>query len=417
MRIRLGVFALAALVLLGALILLFGSYPSLFKRHTVYTVLFNEAPGIGAGAPVRRSGVRIGEVKDVSLDDESGQVRVQISVERPFTLRHSEQATIVASLLGGDATIDFIPKHQEPDQPPLDRSPVDPGETLVGIRQANVSSLLSQAQEVVPDTQQLLKDIRDSLKRLDKLAPVAEDTLKEYQKLAKETREQIPELTKTNEEIRTTARSWGKLGDRVDLLVQTNQDKVLKTVDNANEVLNRISAVISDENQRNLTATLKNFKTSSETFPAIVKDTDDAIRNFNNTAKEVNDLLLSLQELTKPFAQRSTSIARNLDESTDKLNKMAADIAELLKAFNQGDGTLRRFLNDPSLYNHLDDAACQITRILPRVDRILKDAEVFADKIARHPDLIGVGGLVRPSAGLKESPFNPSGSSSFKPNH
>jgi phospholipid/cholesterol/gamma-HCH transport system substrate-binding protein len=294
---------------------------------------------------------------------------------------------------------------------------VEPGETLVGIRQANVSSLLSQAQDVVPDTQLLLKDIRDSLKRLDKVVPVAEETLKEYQKLAKETREQIPELTKTNDEIRTTARSWGKLGERMDLLVQTNQDKVLKTVDNTNEVLNRISAVISDENQRNLTATLKNFKTSSETFPAIVKDTDDAIRNFNNTAKEVNDLLISLQELTRPFAQRSVSIAKNLDESTDKLNKMAADIAELVKAFNQGDGTLRRFLNDPSLYNRLDQAACQINKMLPRVDRILQDAEVFADKIARHPDLIGVGGAIRPSAGLKESPTNPSGSSSFKPNH
>ena len=48
------------------------------------------------------------------------------------------------------------------------------------------------------------------------------------------------------------------------------------------------------------------------------------------------------------------------------------------------------------------------TRIMPRLDRILRDFEVFADKIARHPESIGVGGAVRPSAGLKESPtLNP----------
>jgi phospholipid/cholesterol/gamma-HCH transport system substrate-binding protein len=42
--------------------------------------------------------------------------------------------------------------------------------------------------------------------------------------------------------------------------------------------------------------------------------------------------------------------------------------------------------------------------MVPRFDRILRDFEVFADKIARHPESIGVGGAVRPSAGLKESP-------------
>jgi phospholipid/cholesterol/gamma-HCH transport system substrate-binding protein len=45
-----------------------------------------------------------------------------------------------------------------------------------------------------------------------------------------------------------------------------------------------------------------------------------------------------------------------------------------------------------------------VTQVLPRVDRIMRDVEVFADKIARHPESIGIGGAVRPSAGLKEGP-------------
>jgi phospholipid/cholesterol/gamma-HCH transport system substrate-binding protein len=45
---------------------------------------------------------------------------------------------------------------------------------------------------------------------------------------------------------------------------------------------------------------------------------------------------------------------------------------------------------------------------MPRVERALKDLEVFADKLARHPESIGLGGALRPSSGLKEAPTTPS---------
>jgi hypothetical protein len=72
----------------------------------------------------------------------------------------------------------------------------------------------------------------------------------------------------------------------------------------------------------------------------------------------------------------------------------------LLKLVAPSDGTLRRFLTDPSLYNHLD-AACMLARILPHVDRMIQDFGVFADKLARQPEKLGLGGVVRPSNGLK----------------
>jgi hypothetical protein len=40
----------------------------------------------------------------------------------------------------------------------------------------------------------------------------------------------------------------------------------------------------------------------------------------------------------------------------------------------------------------------------PRIDRILKDFETFADKLARHPEAIGLGGVVWPGSGLKDPP-------------
>src|SRR5437762_12247987 len=95
LRFRIGLFVLSALLLLAVLITLFGSFPRMFIRAHEYTVRFADAPGVEPGTPVRRSGVRVGEVKRVTLDDETGEVRLQIIIEQRYTLRRNEQATLV----------------------------------------------------------------------------------------------------------------------------------------------------------------------------------------------------------------------------------------------------------------------------------------------------------------------------------
>src|SRR5438128_9052585 len=214
MRFRIGVFVLAALILLAVLITLFGSLPGMFKRHDVYFVRFQDATGIGPGTPVRRSGVRIGEVQDLELDDETGEVRVRIFVGKQFTIRHDEQAVLIQGILGGDTTLDFVRKR--PDGEPLDHSPVQPGEELVGIRQSNINTLVAQAAEIVPTTQEALNEIRKSLRTFEKMTPQMDEAIREYRDLARETRRMVPDVRRTNDEIQLAARNWGRVGERVD---------------------------------------------------------------------------------------------------------------------------------------------------------------------------------------------------------
>ena len=82
MRLGIGLFVVFAGALLAALVIMFGSAPTLFKRSTLYTVRFTDAPGVSPGTPVRRSGVRIGTVREVDLDDERGIVRVKIAIAK-----------------------------------------------------------------------------------------------------------------------------------------------------------------------------------------------------------------------------------------------------------------------------------------------------------------------------------------------
>jgi phospholipid/cholesterol/gamma-HCH transport system substrate-binding protein len=451
MRWGIGLFVLLALVLLGTLIILFGSLPTLFKRSNIYTIRFVDAPGVGPGTPVRRSGVRIGEVHDVLLDDERGIVRVQVAIDPRYSLRRNEQATLNIGLLGSDASIDFVPVAAAEGEA-VDRGPLEPGSELVGVRPVNVNTLLNRASEVAPTAQETLAEIRRSLQRLERMSPLAEETMREYRDLAKDVRASIPDLRRTNQQyqdlakdvrrvipdleatnkeyqglakdvrkaipgvqqniddVGAAARTYGKLGERLNLWVQANQENITKAIENLNTVLTRVSNVLNEENQRNLAVTLKNARVASERFDSISRNLDETLKGSQTLPKRIDDAInhtdeamVTLQKTLKPLSLRSESISRNLDESLDKANKTFDDLNTLIRVFDQ-DGTVQRLLKDPSLYNRLDEAACMLARSMPRLDRILKDFETFADKLARHPELLGVRGAVRPSDGLKDAP-------------
>jgi phospholipid/cholesterol/gamma-HCH transport system substrate-binding protein len=430
LRFRIGLLVIGALLLLAFLATIFGSLPTLFRRTNAYTVEFADAPNISKGTPVRRSGVRIGQVDSIDLNDETGEVSVHISIDKRFTVHQNEQPTLVVGLLGGDSSIDFIPKKEE--QPPLERGPIPPGSVLQGKRQPTVGSLVSQASEVVPNTQELLNDIRKSLQSVEKLTPLTEDAIREYrdlartanksfpqflktndelQQLARAVRESVPDLRHTNDEVQTAVRNFARLTERLDLLVQTNQDKVIKTVDNLNDVLARVGGVLSDENQRAFSATLKNIRTSSDNLPSISKNTDEVlqetretIRRMRDAITRMEDMLANLQIASKSLAERGPSILKNVDEGSERFSRTMADFNELLRVIGEGDGTLRRFISDPALYNHLDEVSVQIIKLMPRINRMLADLEVFSDKLARHPESLGLGGVVHPSSGIKDVP-------------
>jgi phospholipid/cholesterol/gamma-HCH transport system substrate-binding protein len=462
LRIRLGIFVVVALVLLGGMIVLFGSLPPLFTSAHTYIVDFDDAPGLSPGSPVRRSGVRIGEVTDVALNNDTGRVKVSIAVERKFTIRHSEKPTLVIGLLGNDASIDFIPVAFKPPEVP-DRSEIPPGSEIEGAHAITINTLLTKASDVVPTTQEALNDVRKSLKRIEEMTPLMEETFKEYRDLAKDvrrglpdvresvrevgalakrTREAVPKAEQTLDDVGTLARTWTAFTERLNLLLAGNQDNIMTIIENLNVLTARLGNLVSDENVRQATAILKNAREVSDTLPAtarnlrsasdeapaiaksmreaserlpsIAKNTDEGLqearatmKNFNDSLARADDVIRNLQKATKPLADHSETITKNLDTSLDKLNRTLSDVADLMRVIGQSDGTFKRLLTDPALYNRLDEALSLLSKSMPRVDRILKDLETFADKLARHPEKLGVSGVVKPDSGLKDPPSSP----------
>src|ERR1700757_4565751 len=118
-RFRIGVFVLTSMILLAVLIILFGRFPTVFKGPSQrYFVKFQYAPGVSVNTPVRRSGVRIGQVEKVELDDATGEVRVTVVIDAPHVLYADDTPTLVHGALSGDTSIDFESPKPPPAQEP-----------------------------------------------------------------------------------------------------------------------------------------------------------------------------------------------------------------------------------------------------------------------------------------------------------
>jgi phospholipid/cholesterol/gamma-HCH transport system substrate-binding protein len=58
-------------------------------------------------------------------------------------------------------------------------------------------------------------------------------------------------------------------------------------------------------------------------------------------------------------------------------------------------------VNNPDLYQNLNRASINVEELSRQLRPILNDVRVFTDKIARHPESLGVRGAIKPDQGTK----------------
>src|SRR5437763_1368061 len=113
MQFRLGMFVIVAGLVLTMMIVWFGETPSLLRDRVFVTVHFPEAPGVAEGIPVRKSGIRIGEVAEIRFDNRPTRrddgVLVTLALDRrKVELRAGSQPKLSRALIG-DVSIDMLP--------------------------------------------------------------------------------------------------------------------------------------------------------------------------------------------------------------------------------------------------------------------------------------------------------------------
>jgi phospholipid/cholesterol/gamma-HCH transport system substrate-binding protein len=105
LQFRVGVMVLATIVLATVLALMFGDFGAFWRPSYEIHVRLADATGVQPGTPVRKSGVLIGRVSNVSLSDDGALVTLLI--DQHVTLRHNETCQLRTSLFG-DAELIFV---------------------------------------------------------------------------------------------------------------------------------------------------------------------------------------------------------------------------------------------------------------------------------------------------------------------
>ncbi len=108
LQFRVGVLVVATVIIAVILIMIFEELPhGLGGRRTVY-IHFDSAPGVAVNTPVRKSGILIGRVTDVRLEDDGG-VLITARLDADRMVRKNETCRISTGNFLGDAMLEFVP--------------------------------------------------------------------------------------------------------------------------------------------------------------------------------------------------------------------------------------------------------------------------------------------------------------------
>jgi phospholipid/cholesterol/gamma-HCH transport system substrate-binding protein len=359
MQFRVGVVVIVVCLLAGILILLFSDVRDVFRGTYEFHVRLPRAPGVTVDTPVRKSGILIGRVTGVQLLDEGGVI-VTLGVYQDYRLRHNELPRIGGGTLLGDALIEFVPS---PD-PTASTQFIAAGETIQGL--------------VAPSPLEIVGSLEEGLNQV------------------------VGSMTRASDNVSDLAQQVSSFMTRNEGQFTRLMAKSEKSLDSVTSMTDRLSELVQDPELRQA------LRKSLEDLPSLVREARAAMTSIQTTMASAETNLRNLQQFTEGVGQRGPQMMERADElfqklgrSADKLDLLMENLVTLTDAINRRDGTVGRMLNDPQLYDNLLELTANINRLTIELRPVVRDAQVFADKIARHPELLGVRGALQGSDGVK----------------
>jgi phospholipid/cholesterol/gamma-HCH transport system substrate-binding protein len=350
MQFRVGVVVLATAIIAGILIVLFGDLPSLVQSTYPVKMSFTDARGIADGTPVRKNGILVGRVASVMLDERGG-VSVVANIDAYVPVYRDEQPRIASTLLG-DAEIQLVPGVIRPP-----RQKVASEEVLVGA---------------------VSRDPFDIFATLEPKLGTALESLTEASTAVTKLSDDIDRLLIGDDE------SFGKLVRKTE-----------KALDDFSVAMANINDVMGDPQAR------ANIKSTLSEMPQVLADLRGTVQGMGTTLDSADRNLRNLEGLTRPLGERGAGMVAQVDATIGRLDEVLQQAVFFTKALNESDGTLGRLVRDPRVYEDLAAAAANVKDISRELRPIIDDVRVFSDKIARHPEQLGVRGALDRRPGLK----------------
>lgn len=354
---RVGLLVISSLVVGAVLLTKFGQSTQFWQESITIKLQLATAAGVYPSAPIMLNGLVVGQVRTVKLDDARGGVLVTAEIKKSVKLRADATARVVKTLLG---------------------------ETYVELTWGTARELLAN-------------------NRVLDVEPPA-DPMELVYRLEARTNQALEALT-------VTGREWGSLATNLNQLLITKRGDLDHVVEQTAEALHQFTAtmqsaqtlmaqtneVISDP------AVQQSLKQTMQTLPRLTEETQRTIVAAKTAIESMNRNLVNLNGVTEPLAQRGDVMVARLDRSLASLDVLLGELARFSKLANSEQGSLHQLAADPDLYNNMERATQSLSVVLRNLEPVIRDFREFSDKIARNPELLGVGGAIQPSSGLRDS--------------
>lgn len=430
LRFGVGVLVISSIGVGIMLTFLFGAFPSVLNDDYQLSVVFPSAEGINANSPVVRDGVKIGRVNAIELLKEGG-VLVSLSLDSDQKLTHRYIPRIGSgSFVTGDADLEFVKATPEElttifadkrdliDEPYTDQEFLDYGkkseslfsmqgelsETLAAIRMAGESVAMAgqSVNQLAGDFRGIVGDVVEgSDGQFGTLANEAVRTLDELQAAIRAVRSIVGDQN-LKQNIDASAAQLPELLAEASKALQSSQ-RTFESFENVGSQFEVVGEQFADVGRQ--------ANRVVEEVQLGVGDARETIRTFRGTAGKADQLVASagqtfdnLAQFTEPFANQGDRFAAEVLATLQRLQRTLLEAEQFASSLNNSNGTVKRLLDDESLYLEIRRTVQNIEMASAKIRPIMDDVRVFSDKIARDPRQLGVRGALtkRPNnAGLK----------------
>jgi phospholipid/cholesterol/gamma-HCH transport system substrate-binding protein len=451
-QFRIGVMVLSTLIITVIMMLFFGQGQEFLRivginrTYTIY-IDFPEAPGVAPKTPIRKSGIRIGQVTKVELKDEGG-VRVTAEIDNGRNIFTDETPRLTRSLLTNDAVIEFSrdtsrPTGQPAGQPssaaPADRAaaaggpvspiaevPAAPHEIPVILTAFQMSGAppapsapdappapskpQAPREKIPPGTEipngQVVPDVMKAVDRFSQL----------------DFKAAIDALTKAGnsidnfiDESRPTMASLKGMADGVSAFVEdpvtkkpvTGLSETLRNMNNTftnmNGAINKFTQDLYKTDEQGVN-TVEHIRQAAQGMDKFTHDLNEKDQEGANTVDHISQAAKGMQKFTQDLYrkdEKGLNVVDHLSEASRNLADLTQELAAFSHAMNDDSGSLGQLVHKRDLYDRLNTAAGNMQDLTVQLQPILHDARVFSDKIAQHPEILGVRGAIKPSLGGK----------------
>ena len=362
---RVGIVVICAALVLAILIVLFGE--GWQSQYTVF-VDTHTAPNVTKDTPVRKNGILIGRV--YAVQNQERGVRLTLKIDSDEPLYENEICKIGTASFLGDAVIDIVPG--------TDPGRGEPIQDRMMFANVSVARNPIELIDVALKMEQNVADTLQSIKR-------AADTVDEAGKGLTQIVSRVQEAVGENE------------GDLQQFFANTRNlsEKANTALDNFNALMENVNALAGDETVRgNLSETIQKLPEIFNEITLAVADTRETINSFRKISDNADVNLNNLQKFTEALGEQGPEFLENLNTSLQQVDTLIAEVNAFAQGIGQSKGTIGKLLQDPELYNNLNETIRNIRDFSTRLEPLMNDIRYAVDGIARDPGQLGLRGAL-----------------------